>query len=81
MAAKNAAKNNFKTLLVDEKNELGGLLFIKIENLIKLKIKVLQIGLKKKLRIKKYKNLEIKTRTSVAAYHGYNYLLARENLN
>ena len=24
--------------------------------------------------------LEIKTRTSVAAYHGYNYLLARENL-
>ena len=24
LAAKNAAKNNFKTLLVDEKNELGG---------------------------------------------------------
>ena len=30
--------------------------------------------------IKKLNNLEIKTRTSVAAYHGYNYLLARENL-
>ena len=28
----------------------------------------------------KIKNLEIKTRTSVAAYHGYNFLLARENL-
>ena len=27
MAAKNAAKNNFKTLLVDEKNELGGSTF------------------------------------------------------
>ena len=30
--------------------------------------------------LKKLNNLEIKTRTSVAAYHGYNYLLARENL-
>ncbi len=30
--------------------------------------------------IKKLKNLEIKTRTSVAAFHGYNFLLARENL-
>ena len=30
--------------------------------------------------IKKIKNLEIKTRTSVAAFHGYNFLLARENL-
>ena len=30
--------------------------------------------------IKNIKNLEIKTRTSVAAYHQYNYLLARENL-
>ena len=25
-------------------------------------------------------NLEIKTRTSAAAYHGYNFLLARESL-
>ena len=30
--------------------------------------------------LKNIENLEIKTRTSVAAYHGYNYLLARENL-
>ena len=30
--------------------------------------------------LKNIKNLEIKTRTSVAAYHQYNYLLARENL-
>ena len=30
--------------------------------------------------IKKIQNLEIKTRTSVAAFHGYNYLLAKENL-
>ena len=30
--------------------------------------------------LRNIENLEIKTRTSVAAYHGYNYLLARENL-
>ena len=30
--------------------------------------------------LKDIKNLEIKTRTSVAAFHSYNYLLARENL-
>ena len=55
--------------------------FIKIENLTKLKTKVLLIGLKKKFKnLKNLKNLEIKTRTSVAAFHGYNYLLARENL-
>ena len=81
LAAKNAAKNNFKTLLVDENNELGGSTiyqngeFNKIENrsssdLIKKEIEELY----------NIKNLEVKTRTSVAAYHGYNYLLARENL-
>ena len=32
------------------------------------------------MKLKKFKNLEIKTRTSVAAFHGYNFLLARENL-
>src|SRR6056300_1090788 len=62
LAAKNAAKNNFKTLLVDEKNELGGSTIYQNKELNNLK------------------NLEVKTRTSVAAYHGYNYLLARENL-
>ena len=36
--------------------------------------------MKKLDKLKKFENLEIKTRTSVAAYHGYNYLLARENL-
>ena len=37
--------------------------------------------LKKEIEeLKNIKNLEIKTRTSVAAYHQYNYLLARENL-
>ena len=30
--------------------------------------------------LKNYPNLLIKNRTSLAAFHGYNYLLARENL-
>ncbi len=30
--------------------------------------------------LKSLENLTIKTRTSLAAYHSYNYLLARENL-
>ena len=55
--------------------------FIKTRNLTKLKTKIRQIGLKKEIQeLKNIKNLEIKTRTSVAAFHGYNYLLARENL-
>ena len=51
-----------------------------------MKIKKLTIHfhlswLKKEIsELKNIKNLEIKTRTSVAAYHQYNYLLARENL-
>ena len=81
MAAKNAAKNNLKTLLVDEQNELGGSTiyqnseFNKIENLSS------SDWLKKEINeLKNIKNLEIKTRTSVAAFHGYNYLLARESI-
>ena len=49
LAAKNAAKNNLKTLLVDEKNELGGsTIYQNSESLTKLKIKAHLIGLKKK---------------------------------
>jgi sarcosine oxidase subunit alpha len=82
MAAKTAAKNGLKTLLVDEKPILGGnQRFIKdtedtsINNQSPSKWISDQIN-----EIKKLDNLEIKTRTSVAAYHGYNYLLASENL-
>ena len=55
--------------------------FIKIESLTKLKDLSSSDWLKKEIHeLKNIKNLEIKTRTSVAAFHGYNYLLARENL-
>ncbi len=81
LAAKNAAKNNFKTLLVEEKNELGGSTIYENNEFNKIDNKAPSDWLKKEIQeLKGIKNLEIKTRTSVAAYHQYNYLLARENL-
>ncbi len=81
LAAKNAAKNNYKTLLLDEKNELGGSTIYENNESNKVDNKISSEWLKKEIEeLKNIKNLEIKTRTSVAAYHQYNYLLARENL-
>ena len=81
LAAKNAAKNNYKTLLLDEKNELGGSTIFETNENKKINNIFSSEWLKKEIsELKNIKNLEIKTRTSVAAYHQYNYLLARENL-
>ena len=81
MAAKIAAKNGFKTLLVDEKPYLGGSTIYQNSEHFKINNQVSNSWLDKEVNeIKKFKNLEIKTRTSVAAFHGYNFLLARENL-
>ncbi|MBD1159273.1 sarcosine oxidase subunit alpha family protein [Pelagibacterales bacterium SAG-MED19] len=81
MAAKTAAKNEFKTLLVDEKPNLGGSTIYQNSDYFKINNQNSNSWLEKEINeIKKLKNLEIKTRTSVAAYHGYNFLLARENL-
>ena len=81
LAAKNAAKNNFKTLLVDEKNELGGSTIYQNREFNKIENQSSSDWIKKEIEeLNNIKNLEVKTRTSVAAYHGYNYLLARENL-
>ena len=81
MAAKNAAKNNFKTLLIDEKNELGGATIYQNKEFNKINNQGSSDWIKKEINeLKNIDNLEVKTRTSVAAYHGYNYLLARENL-
>ena len=81
MAAKTAAKNGFKTLLVDEKPNLGGSTIYQNSDYFKINNQNSSSWLDKEINeIKKLKNLEIKTRTSVAAYHGYNFLLARENL-
>ncbi|MDA9177562.1 sarcosine oxidase subunit alpha family protein [Candidatus Pelagibacter sp.] len=81
MAAKTAAKNGLKTLLVDEKPNLGGSEIYQNSEYFKINNQTSGSWLEKEINeIKKIENLEIKTRTSVAAFHGYNFLLARENL-
>ena len=81
IAAKTAAKNGFKTLLVDEKPNLGGATIYQNNDHFKINDTNSAKWLEKEIDdLKNYKNLEIKTRTSVAAYHGYNFILARENL-
>ena len=81
MAAKTAAENNFKTLLLDEKPHLGGSTIYQNSDFDKINNQCSSIWLENEIsKLKDIKNLEIKTRTSVAAYHGYNFLLARENL-
>ncbi len=81
MAAKTAAQNNLKTLLLDEKTEIGGTTIYQNSDNFKIDNKVSSEWLNNEINeLKKLDNLEIKTRTSVAAYHVYNYLLARENL-
>jgi len=81
MAAKTAAQNNLKTLLLDEKAEIGGTTIYQNSDHFKIDNKISSDWLNNEINeLKKLDNLEIKTRTSVAAYHGYNYLLARENL-
>jgi len=81
IAAKTAAKNGLKTLLVDEKPNLGGSTIYQNNDHFKINDTNSAKWLEKEIKdLKNYKNLEIKTRTSVAAYHGYNFILARENL-
>ena len=81
MAAKTAAKNGLKTLLIEEKPNLGGSTIYQDSDFFKINNQASSSWLEKEINeLKKIKNLNIKTRTSVAAFHGYNYLLARENL-
>ncbi len=81
IAAKTSAKNGYKTLLVDEKSYLGGSTIYQNSDHFKINNQISNSWLDKEIsEIKKIKNLQIKMRTSVAAFHGYNFLLARENL-
>ena len=81
MAAKTTAMNGLKTLLIDEKPNLGGSTIYQDSNFFKINNQNSGSWLEKEINeLKKLKNLEIKTRTSVAAFHNYNFLLARENL-
>ena len=71
LAAKTAANNGFKTLLVDEKSYLGGSTIYQNSEHFKINNQTSSSWLEKEINeIKKIDNLEIKTRTSVAAFHG-----------
>ena len=81
IAAKSAAKNGLKTLIVDEKPNLGGTTIYQNNDHFKINDENSSKWLQNEIdSLKNYENLEVKTRTSVAAYHGYNFVLARENL-
>ncbi len=81
IAAKIAAKNGSNTILIDDKNTLGGSTIFQNNENFKINDEISKDWLLKEIKeLKKLKNLIIKTRTSVAAYHSYNYLLAKENL-
>ena len=81
ISAKLAAQNNLNTILLDDKNYLGGSTIYQDNDEFKIDNKNSSNWLQEEIsNLKNYKNLIIKNRTSLAAYHGYNYLLARENL-
>ena len=81
LSAKLSAEKGFNTILVDDKNHLGGSTLYQDDNAFQIDNENSNIWLNKQIEdIKKISNLTIKSRTSVAAFHGYNYLLARENL-
>ena len=81
MAAKISAQSGFKTLLVEEKPNLGGSTIYQKDNINEIDYKSPGSWLESEIEeLKNLKNLEIKTRTSVSAFHGYNFLLARESL-
>ncbi len=81
IAAKMAANNNLNTVLLDDKNSLGGSTIYQENDWFKINNKTPNEWLRREIEtLKSFKNLNIKTRTTLAAYHSYNYLLARENL-
>ena len=67
--------------MLDEKPYLGGSTIHQNSEHFKINNQISSSWLEKEINeIKKIDNLEIKTRTSVAEFHGYNFLLARESL-
>ena len=81
IAAKMVAQKNLNTVLLDDKNSLGGSTIFQNNENFKINNDNSNLWLKKEIEtLNSFKNLTVKTRTSLAAYHSYNYLLARENL-
>ena len=81
LSAKLSAEKGLNTILIDDKSYLGGSTIYQDDDISKINNETSNIWVKKQIeKLKKIPNLTIKNRTSVAAFHGYNYLLARENL-
>ena len=81
ISAKIAAQNNLNTVLLDDKSNLGGITIFQDNDSFKINNDNTNKWLEKEIEsLKSLKNLTIKTRSSLAAYHSYNYLLAKENL-
>ena len=81
ISAKLSAEKGLDTFLIDDKNFLGGSTIYQENEAYKINDIHSNEWLAKEIKsLKNYPNLIIKNRTSLAAFHGYNYLLARENL-
>ena len=81
IAAKLSAEKKLNTILLDDKKDLGGVSIYNNDDNFKINDQNVSQWLSNEIEnLKKYPNLSIKTRTSLAAFHGYNYLLAKENL-
>ena len=82
IAAKIAAKNNLKTLLIEDKNILGGSTIYQNNKNFKIEKNNSNDWLTNQIsELEKFENVKILTRTSLAAYHSYNYLLANEKIS
>ena len=81
LSAKLSAKNNLNTILIDDKNTLGGSIIFQNNKNFKIDNEISKNWLSREIKeLEKLNNLTIKTRTTLAAYHSYNFLLAKENL-
>tara|TARA_B100000989_G_scaffold291589_1_gene266246 strand:+ start:5784 stop:8795 length:3012 start_codon:yes stop_codon:yes gene_type:complete len=81
ISAKLSAEKGLDTILIDDKNYLGGSTIYQENDIFKIEKEFSNKWLESEIdSLKKYKNLKIKRRTSLAAFHSYNFLLARENL-
>ena len=81
-AANVAIKTGKKVLLVDERPHFGGNLSFAEEELTKINdLKPLAWIKKTCSELQNNKNIKILNRTSVAAYHNYNYLIMIQNLS
>jgi len=81
VAAKTAVKSGKKILLVDERSNFGGNLNFSNKDYNKINDLSPSDWIKKTSQdLKTNKNIKILNRTSVAAYHNYNYLIMVQNL-